>query len=127
MPRHPDDVVRVSYEWDVELLDEPFTTEDGEEDVDILDHCHSETAAEMVATFCRDRAAGQSGRMVLIRETSSEAEGMITRLWAYVDTDDMTLPEFFSDGLHDTGYRVPKKQRAEFDRCNVLAYCISKV
>jgi hypothetical protein len=65
--------------------------------------------------------------MVLIRETSSEAEGMITRLWAYVDTDDMTLPEFFSDGLHDTGYRVPKKQRAEFDRCNVLAYCISKV
>ena len=127
MPRHPDDIVRVTYEWDVELLGEPFTTEDGEEDVDILDHCHSETAAEMVASYLRDRATGQAGRMVLIRETSSEAEGLISRLWAYVDPDDMALADFFSDGVFDTGYRVPKKQRAEFNRCITLAYCISKV
>ena len=117
MSKHPDDIthwrVRVTYEWDVELLGEPYETEWGE-DTDILDHCHSETAAEMVATYRRCQAEGVACDMVLIRETGSEAKGVITRLWAYVDLDDMELADFFSDGLFDTGYRVPEKQLAEF-------------
>lgn len=86
---------RTSYEWDLEL----FAVEDGE-DGDVLDHHHTTSLADFSADQLRDAilstpAGGRATRLVLVRDTGNEFEGLKTRQWAYVQ--ERKLPDLFDD------------------------------
>lgn len=87
---------RTQYEWDCEELDE-FN--------DIIDHhhCDSRAEAEEIA-----KLLGRSA-IVLVRNVGNDHDGLMDRLWAYVQ-DDGKLPEFFSDATGcETSIKVPKR------------------
>lgn len=92
----------VTYEWAVEVYDEA--------DEDILDVCHGETIAQAL-----DHAKGSQNdpgtgprRLVLIRDTGTEAEGLTDRMWAYPVEN--RLPLYFSYADEGSnGTRVPQQ------------------
>lgn len=94
--------MKVAYEWDRETVDQYG---------DIIDHSHSDTLEPI---------AEDGGRLVLVRDEYTEADGVQDRLWAYVD-DAGKLPEFFSragTGEDDwvTSVRVPQRFHKELAR-----------
>lgn len=92
----------VAYEWDFETT---FINEDGE--TEIIDHHHSEKLADLKWMV----ESGVEGRIVLIRETGNEDDGLDVRQWAY--PEDSILPDEF-----DQGNKVPKRFKYEFDKFN---------
>lgn len=90
----------VSYEWDVETFDL--------ESDDILDHSHMDKPVPP-SSLC------ECERLVLVRDDGTDDEGLIDRLWAYVE-DDM-LPKHFENGAGiETQVRVPKRFHKQLER-----------
>lgn len=86
----------IHYEWDVET----FTLDEHE---DITDHNHSDA--------CPGIPTEPDQRLVLVRDTWSDADGLTDRQWAYVV--DGVLPEYFEDAYQNRAARVPKRFHAE--------------
>lgn len=96
----------VTYEWTVEVLEDP-----SDQDSDILEtqpFDHLEDALK----FMRYEP---EARLVLVRNVGNDLDGLTDRLWAYVE--DGKLPEYFEDGGAETTVRVPGKCIRE------LAFC----
>jgi len=83
------------YEWDYETVNS---------DGDIEDHNHADKLSQFKTSDITDS-------LVLIRDLGSEASGLIDRMWAYVK--DGKLPEYFSDAIGLTGYKVPQRFHVE--------------
>ena len=90
---------RVGYEWDWEEMDGPG------DDADIIEH-HFGDALE-------PRPFAGPGRLVLVRSSGSDVDGVTDRQWAYVQPDGM-LPEHFAGSSGEAGSRVPVRYRREF-------------
>ena len=101
--------IRVAYEWDIEQWERD----------ECASHDHSETLIGEHAVLARaggvdrDEDSGDSLQLVLVRDTYTEAEGVLDREWAYIV--DGVLPEYFSDAYGKRGARVPRKLRREFN------------
>ena len=92
--------MNVRYEWDVETI----TLDEYE---DILDHHHSDRLRDLPALE-RDQ------RLVLVRDFGNEEEGLIDRLWAYVDPESKMLPKMFANEMgNPTGVKVPQRFHRE--------------
>jgi hypothetical protein len=94
----------VSYEWDVETVQEVESAEYAAGD--ILEHDHSETyakAAHTIKTFTPDN--GTSYQIVLVRDDDNG------RSWAYMEGG--ILPEYFEDAYGAEVAKVPKRFHAE--------------
>jgi hypothetical protein len=93
---------KVSYEWDIEELDEHG---------DIINHNHADKLKDLPDV---------KGSLVLVRSLGNEYEGLVDRQWAYVYDmyGDQYLPRFFSDSGGDTTFEieVPKRFHKEFQR-----------
>lgn len=87
-------VIEISYEWDVETVDEHG---------DIIDHQHSDTLEDLLPLE-------ENQELVLVRDRYV-GHDLVSRQWAYVS--DGELPEYFSysDGNHGT--KVPQKFHRE--------------
>ena len=86
--------METAYEWDIETW----------EDDEILEHDHTDKIYKLPI---------KGEKLVLVRHTGSEEEGVVMRLWAYAV--DNKLPEFFEDCGSPTGYRVPKKYHKQLE------------
>lgn len=88
----------VTYEWDIETWD-PATEE-------ILDHYHADKLEDLLPHFVRQ---DPTMRLVLIRETGDQVDGITSRLWAYVG-DNWSLPRTFEEaGEVETEVAVPQR------------------
>lgn len=107
----------VTYEWDVEELEEePSISNDF--DPDIFDHNFCDTYAECRKTLDDLVKDGRFGRIVLVRHVGDDLEGETDRAWSYLK-DDNTLPETFVYGAdEDSGIRVPKRFHDEVRKGN---------
>ena len=92
----------VSYEWDVETLDEA-PSEANRFDPDITDHHHCDSYVEALAIVDDHVNIARRGwsspiacRIVLVRDQGNDEEGLTDRSWAYVT--DGKLPEQFNYG-----------------------------
>lgn len=94
--------VRTEYEWDIETVDAEMLAE-GSTDPDIEGHEESDK--------CPSRVLASNERLVLVRHTGSDAEGVLDRFWAYVK--DGKLPECFEDCGRPTQIKVPQRFHAE--------------
>ena len=82
------------YEWDAETwLDD-----------EVHDHDHRDTLGEMSRLEADQR-------LVLVRDVGNRIEGLLDRLWAYVENG--KLPEYFSDSMTVTGVKVPQRFHRE--------------
>ena len=98
---------QVNYEWDMELADNPFVDAAGDIIADIIDHDFADKLKDLKDPHPpRD---GEHHRLVLVRSTGNEDEGVIDRQWAYLD-DAGNLPAVF-----DYGAKVPKRFHREFE------------
>lgn len=88
----------VSYEWDIETVDEQG---------DVENHHHADRLADLPPLQANQR-------LVLVRDYGCEADGLEDRQWAYVEEG--VLPEFFqtTGGADDAA--VPERFRAEFNK-----------
>jgi hypothetical protein len=94
----------VSYEWDVETVQDIETAEYAAGD--ILEHDHSTTYAGAVRTIkAFTPHAGTSYRIVLVRDDDNG------RSWAYLENGE--LPESFEDACANDTAKVPKRFHAE--------------
>lgn len=91
---------QISYEWDVEELDD-----NGE----ILDHVWRDKLSDFRSPAFECRHA-----LVLVRDEGNEFEGLQERFWAYEEGG--KLPEFFSDTQRETRIRVPERFHAELKK-----------
>lgn len=96
------------YEWDMELAEDPWIMPDGDVCADILDHDHADKLHELKPPRnpLRD---GEHYRLVLIRDSGNDEEGVTNRMYAYL-TDDGELPECFGEAW---GYKVPVRFHKE--------------
>ena len=85
----------VTYEWDIETVDEHG---------DIQDHHHSDVCFDLIKYPLKE-----SERLVLVRDLGNDEDGLQDRQWAYVDHTG--LPEFF-----DGGAKVPQRLHKEIKR-----------
>lgn len=70
------------YEWDVEILCEPYKHDDGVVTIDIADHYHCdrlEDAVHYVEELAHCRCC-----VVLIKDVGNEIDGVLDRDWFYV-------------------------------------------
>lgn len=106
----------VTYEWDVEELEEAPAPEN-EFDPDIMDHHFFESYKWAKGTLQLLELFGSFGRIVLVRNVGNDVEGLTDRAWAYVENG--KLPETFTYGAdEDSGIPVPKKFHKEVDSLN---------
>ena len=95
----------VTYEWDLETFD----AESG----DILDHYFGERLRDVPFPACKTE------RLVLVRTTGDQVQGIVDRQWAYVD-DSFMLPKHFSipgpDKEYETDIKVPVRFHREIAR-----------
>ena len=89
----------VSYEWDAIELSQ------GGDDADVVEHHHCDTLREAIEQLHRLN----HGRIELVRDVGSEAQGITDRQWAWVR--DGRLPVTF-----DGGARVPQRFHNECRR-----------
>jgi len=87
---------KVTYEWDVETIDEYG---------DVQDHFHGSTIKQ--ATMGR-WPLEKNEQLVLIRNVGNAEDGTIKRSWAYLSTDKYFPAEF------DSGHKVPNRYLKEF-------------
>ena len=115
-----------TYEWDAEWFtrtqpEKPLHEDGG----DIIEHYHSDKLCDAVLTAARACESNEYGkptafRIVLVRDSGNNLEGLTDRMWAYLRPDH-TLPEFFEEPAADgtyrsNGVRVPKRVHAEVSR-----------
>lgn len=90
------------YEWDLETVDGQG------DDAEILEHDHFDKLS-----LIPYRQPNQ--RLVLVRDTGNDAEGLTDRLWFYFDGSNES--SFFTDSTgSETQIAVPKKYMAEFEK-----------
>ncbi len=87
------------YEWDIETMED-----DGSGD--ILDHHHEDRLRDLPALESNQRLA-------LVRDVWDEHDGLIDRLWAYVDYESKMLPKYFEDCGQPTMQKIPQKFHRE--------------
>jgi hypothetical protein len=93
----------IAYEWDVEEVDAHE---------DIVDHNFCDSLKPLLEHYGSAITAGNGTfRLVLVRDVGNDVDGLIDRHWAYVRNG--KLPQFFSDGIADTGHRVPARFHRE--------------
>jgi hypothetical protein len=101
----------ISYEWDIETC----AVDDGGEHGDVLDHNHrarlTDFDPDQLAAGIAERvdAAGHISRLVLVRDSGNDVEGLKERQWAYLEKG--AFPDAF-----DNGAMVPARYRRELDR-----------
>lgn len=84
---------KVTYEWDLETLDEYG---------DIQDHDFAERLIDL---------KGKEWRLVLVRDEGNELNGLANRYWAYVENG--KLPECFSNATNVVNIKVPQRFHKE--------------
>lgn len=96
---------RVSYEWDIETVDEHG---------DIIDHDHRDKVSDFFFDRVKKAMSGKGCELVLVRDEWDECDSLVDRSWAYVT--DSKLPECFTYANDRRGAKVPKAKRNEFER-----------
>jgi len=100
---------QIIYEWDWELFDT--------ESDDILDHVHFDKMSDYPSNPY-SHEDGKSARLVLVRDEGNEDDGVVDRMWAYVENG--KLPEEFAYAgageMRPNGVRVPKKFHKQLER-----------
>ncbi len=95
--------MRVSYEWDLETWDE----------LDCLDHHHAEKLRDLPTP------SNKFEKLVLVRDVGDQVNGLVDRMWAYVDESGM-LPKYFSlpgpSRYYETNVKVPQRFHREIAR-----------
>lgn len=100
---------RVNYEWDMEELDREMV-DAGSDDPDIIDHDHRDKLSEL------GLPSDQYRRLVLVRDEGNAAEGIVDRLWAYVDESRMLPRNFSNSEGKETMVAVPQRFHREIAR-----------
>lgn len=94
---------RVSYEWDWEEMD------GADADSDILEHWFGD------GDSIPQRPACEHARLVLVRNVWSQADGITSRHWAYVQNGQ--LPSVFSNAWEKpTAINVPQRFHAQYNK-----------
>ena len=71
-----------SYEWCVEILDKPYTHEDGSVTIDIVDHYHCDKLEE--AVYYVEELAHCRCCVTLVKDVGNKEDGLLLRDWFHV-------------------------------------------
>lgn len=91
----------ITYEWDMETVDEHGA---------VQDHHHAGKVADLPHWTDQKTQA-----LVLVRDDDNPDTPQ-PRLWAYVDFESMRLPEFFEGAGVETAVRVPARFHVELGK-----------
>ena len=101
----------ITYEWAIELTENPWQDTDGEIIADIIDPFHGDSLADFQRTKWLDEPpeSGYHYRLCLIRLGGDEDSGELSRDYAYFEGGE--FPTEFDNGL-----KVPEKYLREVKR-----------
>lgn len=102
----------VTYEWDVEKVQDGDTPE--REDQEVIEHYQQSSYADCLQFIKEPSPAGSKYRVVLVRDDQDDPRDIVDRAWAYVENG--TLPEYFEDAYLRETTKVPKRFHAEVAR-----------
>lgn len=105
----------VYYEWDCEEVSD--IDQEGYAKDDVIQHNHSPTYKEALATSRMTPPEGSRWDIVLVRDDDNTRTG--DRTWAYMhDGENGTLPEYFCDANGADARKVPKRFFEEVARAH---------